>query len=323
MSREAAIVGTPWNRVDDHSSSRLSTSNAWGEHERHRIRSHQPRDRGEAQDLRDDRRRRAGGRDRPGPRRPSGLGARHERRGAGQGHRPRRRAAHRAPRRARADHHARDGQADRAGPRRGRLQRGDLPVLRRQRRQPAGGRADRASGRRGLGLHPPQLGRPPARHHAVELPLLPGGALRRPEPGEREHDPAQARAAVPRVGGRDGADLPRGRRARGRVHQHLRDQRADRVGHRRPARAGRLAHRVRPRRRRGGPDRRPAPQEGRARARRLGPVHRARRPTTSTPSSSRPSAGGWRTPARPATRPSASSSSTTSTTASSRSSPRR
>ena len=38
----------------------------------------------------------------------------------------------------------------------------------------------------------------------------------------------------------------------GRVHQHLRDQRPDRVGHRRPARAGRLADRLRPRRRRRG-----------------------------------------------------------------------
>ena len=48
----------------------------------------------------------------------------------------------------------------------------------------------------------------------------------------------------------------------------------------RPARAGRVAHRLRPGGRRGGGDRRPAPQEGRARARRLGPVHRAqdRRP---------------------------------------------
>ena len=63
---------------------------------------------------------------------------------------------------------------------------------------------------------------------------------------------------------------------RGRVHQHLRDQRADRVGHRRPARAGRLADRLRARRRGGRRDRRAQPQEGRARARRLGPVHPAR-----------------------------------------------
>ena len=39
--------------------------------------------------------------------------------------------------------------------RRGRVQRGDLPVLRRQRRRPARGRADRPARRRGLGVHPP------------------------------------------------------------------------------------------------------------------------------------------------------------------------
>ena len=160
--------------------------------------------------------------------------------------------------------------------RRGRLQRRDLPVLRRQRGEAARRRADRPARRRGLGVHPPQPGRPAAGDHAVELPLLPGGALRRPEPGDRQHDPAQARAAVPGVGRRDGGDLPRRRRPAGRLHQHLRDQRADRVGHRRPARAGRVADRLGPRGRRGGRDRRAPPQEGRARARRLGPVHRAR-----------------------------------------------
>jgi hypothetical protein len=34
----------------------------------------------------------------------------------------------------------------------------------------------------------------------VELPVLPGRALRGAEPGDRQHHPAQARAAVPRVG---------------------------------------------------------------------------------------------------------------------------
>ena len=48
----------------------------------------------------------------------------------------------------------------------------------------------------------------------MELPLLPGGPVRRPEPGDRQHDPAQARAAVPRVGRGDRADLPRGRASR-------------------------------------------------------------------------------------------------------------
>ena len=112
------------------------------------------------------------------------------------------------------DHHARDGQADRAGPRRGGVQRRDLPVLRRQRGEAAGRRADRPARGRGLGVHPPLVGRPAARDHAVELPLLPGGPLRRPEPGGRQHDPAQARAAVPGVGGGDGGDLPRRRASR-------------------------------------------------------------------------------------------------------------
>ena len=47
-----------------------------------------------------------------------------------------------------------------------------------------------------------------ARDHAVELPVLPGGPLRGPEPRHRQHDPAQARAAVPGVGRGHRADLP-------------------------------------------------------------------------------------------------------------------
>ena len=116
--------------------------------------------------------------------------------------------------RARRDHRPRDGQADRAGGRRGRVLRGDLRVLRRQRPEAARRRADRPARGRGLGVRAPQLVRPAARDHAVELPLLPGGPVRRPEPGDRQHDPAQARAAVPGVGRGDGGDLPRGRRSR-------------------------------------------------------------------------------------------------------------
>jgi succinate-semialdehyde dehydrogenase/glutarate-semialdehyde dehydrogenase len=61
-------------------------------------------------------------------------------------------------------------------------------------------------------LRAQELLRRPARDHAVELPLLPGGPLRGTEPRDRQHGPAQARAAVPRVRGGDGADLPRRRR---------------------------------------------------------------------------------------------------------------
>ena len=62
----------------------------------------------------------------------------------------------------------------------------------------------------------------------------------------------------------------------GRLREHLRDERADRVGDRRPARPRRLRHRLRACRRRRRGDRRPEPEEGRARARRLRPVHRPR-----------------------------------------------
>ena len=128
----------------------------------------------------------------------------------------------------------------------------------------------------GTAVDPPQPLRRPARDHALELPLLPGGPLRRAEPGDRQHDPAQARAAVPRIGRGDAADLRRRRLPRGRLRERLRHQRADRVGDRRPARARRLGHRLRARRRRRRRDRRPQPEEGRARDGRLGPVHRAR-----------------------------------------------
>ncbi len=154
-------------------------------------------------------------------------------RGAGaQGRRAPRRAAPAAGR----DHRPRDGQADRAGADGGRLLRRHLRLLRRQRRGADGRRADRAARRRGHRAGPPQPLRRPARDHAVELPLLPGGSLRRAEPGDRQPDPAQARAPVPGIGGGDGADVQRRRLPRGRLRERLRDQRADRVGDRRPAR---------------------------------------------------------------------------------------
>ena len=240
-----------------------------------RLRSRQPRHRRDRRDVRDDHRRPARRRHRQGRRRPSGVGPLLHR------GRPRRAAPRRgqAPcrpaRLAGPDHRSRDGQADRAGARRGRLLRRDLRLLRRQRRGAAGRRADRRAGGRRLGALEAQLARRAPGDHAVELPLLPGGSLRGPQPGHRQHDPAQARAPVPRVGRGPRGHVPRGRRAHRRLHQHLRDQRADRVGDRRPAGPGRVPDRVRAGGRRGGRDRRPPPQEGGARAGGLGPVHPA------------------------------------------------
>ena len=48
-----------------------------------------------------------------------------------------------------------------------------------------------------------------SRNHAVELPLLPGRSVRRPESHHRQPGAAQARSAMPRVGGCHRADLPR------------------------------------------------------------------------------------------------------------------
>ena len=78
---------------------------------------------------------------------------------------------------------------------------------------------------------------------------------------------------MPRVGGGDGGDLRAGRLPGGRVHQHLRHQRADRDRDRRPARARRLADGLGAGGLGRGRDRRAQPQEGGARARRLGSVH--------------------------------------------------
>ena len=71
--------------------------------------------------------------------------------------------------------------------------------------------------RRGHRGHPPLADRRAARDHAVELPVLPGRALRRAEPRDRQHDHPEARLAVPRVRGRDRADatsMPASPRAR-------------------------------------------------------------------------------------------------------------
>ena len=85
----------------------------------------------------------------------------------------------------------------------------------------------------------------------------------------------EARLAVPGVGGGHRANSSRRRAARGGVHEHLRDQRAGRDRHRGPPRRGRFDHRFGARRRRRRRGRRAQPQEGRARARRIRPVHPA------------------------------------------------
>ena len=141
----------------------------------------------------------------------------------------------------------------------------------------ARGRADRAARGRRLGVRPPQLARGAARDHAVELPVLPGRPLRRPEPRDRQHDPAQARAAVPRVGRGDASrssTTPASRRTPTSTSTRRNEQIESVIADPRVQR--RLAHRLRARRRGGRRDRRPQPEEGRARARRLGPVHPAR-----------------------------------------------
>ena len=114
------------------------------------------------------------------------------------------------------------------------------------------------------------------RRHAVELPLLPGGPLRGAQPDRRQHDGPQARRELPDLGAGDRRDHARRGRARRRLRQRVRHPRAGRGDDRGPARPRCLAHRLRAGRcgrRRGG---RPEPEEGRARARRLGSLHRAR-----------------------------------------------
>ena len=287
------------------------------------VRSHQPGNRRDGQGVSGDLRRGPRGGDRRGRRSPPQLGAddlgRRARRAGQEG----RRVPQRAPRGAGRDHRARDGQADGAGAGRGRLLRRHLRLLRRPRGGTARRRADRAAGRRRHGPGPQVVGWAPAGDHAVELPLLPGGPLRRPEPRGRQHDPAEAGASVPGVGRGDPEDDGRRRLPRRRLPDDPRLERADREGDRGSARAGRLADRLRAGRRRGRRDRRAQPEEGRARARRLGSVHPPRRRGHRRGRRRR----GRRAPrqhrASPATRRSGSSSPTSSTTTSSRSSARR
>ncbi len=130
-------------------------------------------------------------------------------------------------RRAGRDHHPGDGQDDRGGPGRAAVRRG---IYRYYADNGAGAAQGRAAGLEhaghGLGAQVPD--RRAARHHAVELPVLPGRPVRGAEPDDRQHHRAQARAAVPGVGAGHGADLPRRRAARRRLHQRVRHQRAGR-----------------------------------------------------------------------------------------------
>ncbi len=132
-------------------------------------------------------------------------------------------------------------------------------LLRRQRGRALEGRADHAARRRG---HRRSSGAAPSACCSGimpwNFPYLPGRPLCRPQPGDRQHGAAEARAPVPRDRRGAAEDLPRRRLPRGRLRQHLRDQRPDRDRHRRPARAGRFADRLGARRRRGRRDRRPA-----------------------------------------------------------------
>ena len=231
-----------------------------------------------------------------------------------------RRAAHRAPRGARRDHRARDGQADGPGARRGRLLRAiydyyadsaeellaDEPIT------CSAGEGTALVRRSSIG---PLLGIMPWNFPYYQVARFAGPnlvvgntILLKPAPQCPE-----SAAAMQKM-------LRRRRLPGRRLQDDLRHERPDRRRDRRPARPGRLADRLRARRRRGRRDRRPQPEEGRARARRLRPVHPARRPTTSTRRSRPPSRRGSTTPASRATPRSGSSSSTSCTTSSSRSS---
>ena len=97
-----------------------------------------------------------------------------------------------------------------------------------------------------------------------------------PEPRRRQHDPAEAGASVPRIGGGDPGDVPGRRLPRRCLRDDPRVERPDRRGDRRSAGPGRLADRLRAGRSGGRRDRRPQPEEGRARARRLRSVRPAR-----------------------------------------------
>ncbi len=137
----------------------------------------------------------------------------------------------------RADDDGGDGQAAGGRARRGPQVRHGLPLLRGARRAFPGGRA--GGHRAGHELRALPAARAGAGHHAVELPLLAGGALRRPgaDGGQRGAAQARAQRAPVRAGAR-GA-LP----ARGLPPGRLPDAAGGRAGgapaHRGPARFAR------------------------------------------------------------------------------------
>ena len=140
-----------------------------------------------------------------------------------------------------------------------------------------------------------------AGHHAVELPLLPGGPVRRPEPDDRQHDRAQARAASPESATAmeqifHDAGLPADAyinvfATNEQVASMIADPRIAGVSVTGSERAW------------PSPRGRPEPEEGRAGAGRLGSVHRA--DGADLPKVAKAAAApGWRTAGRRATHPS-------------------
>ena len=90
-----------------------------------------------------------------------------------------------------------------------------------------------------------------ARDHALELPLLPGGAVRRTESVAGQHHPAQACRELPTAGAASGRTAGRGRCPERGLPERLRHHRSGRDDDRQPAAAGCFADRIRAGRQRG------------------------------------------------------------------------
>ena len=181
---------------------------------------------------------------------------------------------------ARRDHRPRDGQADRAGARRGRLLRRDLrastpttpTLLADEQIELLDGDGSALIRRSSIGV---LLGIMPWNYPYYQVARFAGPNLVIGNTVLLKHAPQcpESAAAIEQLYHEAGVPA-------GAYINIYATQRADRRRDRRPARAGRLAHGLRARRRGRRRDRRPQPEEGRARARRLGPVHPAqhRRP---------------------------------------------